>query len=237
MRKKSHQRFVVTRLRLLDEQYCLNQHRYLHQTCLDLGLQHELWPVSMEMTVVVHWLHTNFSLQDEIQKVLSSNDHIVVKRYLRDHIGSLQHKINDCGAQLNRLPSTNQWTCSSLDVLETRLNEFVHLYHIDLSKLINYRVDQFNDRVREQQIFRKLSACQLKAEQVGPITEYHCNSSLSSSSSVASVSKDSSVVGNSRTGVGNIQTAGHVSATYLLSTITEIIRIGHNQTGTRSVRT
>lgn len=101
---------------------------------------------------------------------------MVVKRYLRDHIGSLQCKINYCGAQLNQQASSNQWTFSSIEVLDARLNEFVRLHHIDLSKSINYRVNQFNDRVREQQIFQQLAVCQLNSEQVGPVTKCRLNS-------------------------------------------------------------
>lgn len=59
MRKKKHQRFVLARLHLLDEKFCLNEHRYLHQTYLDLGTQYDLWPVSMEVVAFVHLSYAN----------------------------------------------------------------------------------------------------------------------------------------------------------------------------------
>lgn len=54
MKKKKHQRFVLTRLHLLDEKFCQEEHCYLHQTYLNLGSQHDLWPVSMEVIVFVY---------------------------------------------------------------------------------------------------------------------------------------------------------------------------------------
>lgn len=116
-----------------------------------------------------------FVLKDEIQMVLLSNDPIVVKRYLRERIGSLQRLINSCAVQLDRQAAANQWTFSSIEMLDTRLKEFVRLHHMDLAKSINYRIHQFNDRVREQQIFQQLSTCQLSAEQVGLVIEHHLN--------------------------------------------------------------
>ena len=38
LKKKNEQRFILSRLKIIDEQFCLDQIRYLYQTYLDLGL-------------------------------------------------------------------------------------------------------------------------------------------------------------------------------------------------------
>jgi hypothetical protein len=45
LKKKKKQRFVLSRLKIVDQQFCLEQIRYLYQTYLDLGLQEQVWPV------------------------------------------------------------------------------------------------------------------------------------------------------------------------------------------------
>jgi len=48
LKKKKEQNFILSRLKLVDEQFCLDQIRYLYQTYCDLGLQHKVWPVSLK---------------------------------------------------------------------------------------------------------------------------------------------------------------------------------------------
>lgn len=57
IKKKKDQRFALSRLHLLDEKFCLDQSRYLHQTYLDLGSQYDLWPVSNNMIISIHWTY------------------------------------------------------------------------------------------------------------------------------------------------------------------------------------
>jgi hypothetical protein len=46
LKKKKEQRFVLSRLKLFDQQFCNDQIRHLYQFCFDQGLQHQVWPVS-----------------------------------------------------------------------------------------------------------------------------------------------------------------------------------------------
>jgi hypothetical protein len=46
LKKKKEQRFILSRLTIIDQQFCLEQIRDLYQTYFDLGLQHEVRPVS-----------------------------------------------------------------------------------------------------------------------------------------------------------------------------------------------
>ena len=45
-KKKEEQRFIYEQLELLDQQYCLEMDQQLWQSCLDIGSQHHMWPVS-----------------------------------------------------------------------------------------------------------------------------------------------------------------------------------------------
>jgi hypothetical protein len=48
-KKAAEQRFVLSRLKIVDQQFCLEQIRYLYQTYFDLGLQQQVWPVSLSI--------------------------------------------------------------------------------------------------------------------------------------------------------------------------------------------
>ena len=46
LKKKREQRFILARLKTIDQQFCLEQLRSLYQTYFDFGVQHQLWLVS-----------------------------------------------------------------------------------------------------------------------------------------------------------------------------------------------
>jgi hypothetical protein len=49
LKKKKEQRFILSRLKTIDQQFCLEQIRHLYQTYFDLGSQQKVWPVSFSM--------------------------------------------------------------------------------------------------------------------------------------------------------------------------------------------
>ena len=46
LQKKNEQKFILARLQLMDQQFCLEQIHYLYQTYANLGLQHQTWLVN-----------------------------------------------------------------------------------------------------------------------------------------------------------------------------------------------
>jgi hypothetical protein len=48
-KKKEEQRFVLSRLKIVDQQFCLEQIHYLYQTYFDLGSQEQVWLVSFSI--------------------------------------------------------------------------------------------------------------------------------------------------------------------------------------------
>jgi hypothetical protein len=53
LKKKKEQHFILSRLKTIDQQFCLEQIRSLHQTYFDLGLQQQLWPVSFSIPTFI----------------------------------------------------------------------------------------------------------------------------------------------------------------------------------------
>jgi hypothetical protein len=49
LKKKKEQRFVLSRLKIVDQQFCLEKIRYLYQTYFDLGSQQQVWLVSFSI--------------------------------------------------------------------------------------------------------------------------------------------------------------------------------------------
>jgi hypothetical protein len=47
LKKGKERRFILSRLQILDQQFCLDQIRSLYQTYCDLGLRYQIWPVSL----------------------------------------------------------------------------------------------------------------------------------------------------------------------------------------------
>ena len=74
-------------------------------------------------------------------------------------------------AQLTNCPSTLQ----PLEQMDQRLKEFVRLHHLDLSRTINYQVNQLHDHIRINELSKQLSSLHVTVKQVSSliITEIH----------------------------------------------------------------
>jgi len=51
LKKKKQQKFILSRLTILDQQFCLDQIHNLYQIYIDIGFQHQMWPVSDIITL------------------------------------------------------------------------------------------------------------------------------------------------------------------------------------------
>jgi len=49
LKKRKEQRFILSRLQILDQQFCVDQIRWLYQTYFDLGEKFQIWPVSLKI--------------------------------------------------------------------------------------------------------------------------------------------------------------------------------------------
>jgi hypothetical protein len=53
LKKKKEQLFILSQLKTIDQQFCLEQIRYLYQTYFDLGSQRQVWPVSFATLISI----------------------------------------------------------------------------------------------------------------------------------------------------------------------------------------
>ena len=81
LKKRKEQRFVLSRLKIIDQQFCLDQIRYLYQTYFDLGSQHQAWLVSFKSILSFYLSASNhfisrmifFESYHQLNQVLSRN--------------------------------------------------------------------------------------------------------------------------------------------------------------------
>ncbi len=56
LKKKKEQRFILSRLAIVDQQFCLDQIRFLYQTYFDLGSEYQMWPVSFKIVLSMYMM-------------------------------------------------------------------------------------------------------------------------------------------------------------------------------------
>lgn len=78
----------------------------------------------------------------------------------------IQDKIDQHTTELKNQSLTYPSTLSSLEVIDSRLKDFVHLHHIDLIRTVRYHMNQLKDDIHEKELFKQLSYYYLKADQV-----------------------------------------------------------------------
>ena len=78
----------------MNEQFCIDQIRYLYQTYFDLGLQYQLWPVSFNFFLDLCIGLNLCTLKDDILKIIPSNEANIIQQYLADYLQFSGKKID-----------------------------------------------------------------------------------------------------------------------------------------------
>ena len=100
-----------------------------------------------------------------------TNDYDLIEKFLREQLHQLQQKLDQCAAEL----LSQSLSCPkvlSLPKVENRLQDFVRLHHMDLTRKINYLVNKFKSDIHEKQLFEKLSSYPLTNEQVSLLRHF-----------------------------------------------------------------
>ncbi|CAF2149041.1 unnamed protein product [Rotaria magnacalcarata] len=145
LKRKKEKIFILTRLQLLDWQFCLNLDLHLYQSYYTEGRQYKTWP-------------------EDIVKMAKTNDYDLTETFLNKLVNQIQHTVDQCTTEL----LSQSLSCPKtllLSHIESRLVEFVRLHHIDLIRKLNYQVNKFKDLIRETQLFETLSSYSLTNEQ------------------------------------------------------------------------
>jgi hypothetical protein len=109
--------------------------------------------------------------KDDILKMIQSNTHIVIQKYIEDYLILLRNKINQYRAELTKQSASCPLPLSPLEIIDQRLKEFVRSHHIDLIRTINYQVNKVKDNIYEKQLFKQLSCYYLTTEQIVMISQ------------------------------------------------------------------
>jgi hypothetical protein len=84
--KKKEQRFILSRLELFDQQFCLDQIRDLYQFYFDQGLKYQIWPVSFKIILCIDIYYIDllsFFLKEYILKIIPSNEPNIMQKISR----------------------------------------------------------------------------------------------------------------------------------------------------------
>jgi hypothetical protein len=168
LKKKKEQKFILSRLTTIDQQFCLDQICYLYQTFFDQGLQHQTWPVTVIVVLSTYTIIFLFwYFKDDILKIIQSNEPAIIQKYLEDYLILLRSKIDQSRIELMTQSSFCPTTMlSSLEILDQRLKEFVRLHHLDLLRKINYQVNKLNNNIQIKNLSKQLSSFRLTMKQV-----------------------------------------------------------------------
>ncbi|CAF1366004.1 unnamed protein product [Adineta ricciae] len=145
IRKKKEKSFILSRLQLLDRQFCIDTDQYLYQSYFVDGSQHKIWP-------------------DDIIDMAQIDNYEHVEKFIKGYLIQLQEKFDQCTTQLiNQALSCPK----SIDLLliENQLKEFVRLHHLDLTRKTYFQVNKFKDHIYEKELFQQLSSYPLTTGQ------------------------------------------------------------------------
>jgi hypothetical protein len=95
-----------------------------------------------------------------------TEDFFQVRYFLEDYLSQLLDKLD----QLDTAIVTQALSCPKtmeLVLIESQLNEYVRLHHLDLKKRkMNFHINQFKNEIYEKALFYYLSSLSLTTEQV-----------------------------------------------------------------------
>ena len=167
LKKATAQRFILTRVRMIDQQFYLEQSRYLYQTYLNLGLQHHVWPVGFLIIISFFYLDlTLLHCKNDMLQVIQSNEPDILQKYVTDYLVLLQKQIDCCTTELTVQSTTCPSTLHPLETIDQRLKEFVRLHHLDLSRTINYLINNLHNHIHTNELSKQLSSFSLTMKQV-----------------------------------------------------------------------
>ena len=105
-------------------------------------------------------------MKDDILKIIPSNEPDVIQEYLEDYLKFLQKKIDQYTDELSTQSVARPLTLLHLELIDSRLKEFVRLHHLDLTKTIHYQIGKLNANINIKKFTKQLSAFHLTTKQV-----------------------------------------------------------------------
>jgi hypothetical protein len=103
--------------------------------------------------------------KESVIQMANTNKEDLIEQYLHDRINLLQMQFNQLMAAL-QTQSSSCPEAISLSTIDSSLEEFIRLHHIDVMRTVKYHVNQFRDDIHEKQLWQQLSSQLSNEEQV-----------------------------------------------------------------------
>lgn len=117
--------------------------------------------------IMIFHLRTHVSnLQDQILRLIPSNEPEMIQKYLQDYVSLLQNKIDQYQNELNSQLSSHPTTLPSPQFIDIQLKEFVRLHHCDLLRAVKYQIAELNTTVSLSHLSKYLGTFELTSKQV-----------------------------------------------------------------------
>ncbi|CAF1418102.1 unnamed protein product [Adineta steineri] len=140
LKKKIEQRFIFQRLQLLDKQFCLEIHRFLWQSYLNIGSQQQ---------------QQQYTWPDEIYTKFQTKDSRLCYQSIEKYIHDIQYQLEQC----NKILMEQNSTCPesiSIDICDVHLKKYIESQQKQFRQKINHQLSKFKECIQEQQLHHTL---------------------------------------------------------------------------------
>ncbi|CAF1411371.1 unnamed protein product [Rotaria sordida] len=138
--------FLIARLELLDEQYCLTVDQQLWQSYVNIGIEHQIWP-------------------NQLYNMAKTTDFELCQQYVIKYIKDIEHEHNLCQMKLREQSQLCSITTLPLDRIDSHMKKIVQNERHYLSLRNNEQLSKFKDDLHEQQLFETISQYRLTFDQ------------------------------------------------------------------------
>ncbi|CAF4483059.1 unnamed protein product, partial [Rotaria magnacalcarata] len=145
LKTKSEHKFIYSRLKLLDLQFCLNTHHSLWQSYFNLGYEQNQWP-------------------DHLYKITKTNEPQLCRKFVQEYLTHIQQQLEQCSTQLN-LQATTCPEKLTITLLDHHLKEYVCSQQKRFTRKIHHQLKRFKDELHEKRLCHILFDNNLTSDQ------------------------------------------------------------------------
>lgn len=127
LKKKDEQKFIYTRLDLLDRHYCLELDLRLWQSYFNIGLEQHRWPVTFLSNCKICFLIIFFTVtwKEQLSMLAKTDDSEICQQYLVHYIEDMQKQVHQYELELTQQSALCPITFISLDQIDYCLKELI----------------------------------------------------------------------------------------------------------------
>ncbi|CAF5113724.1 unnamed protein product [Rotaria sp. Silwood1] len=130
--------FLIARLELMDQQYCLTVDQQLWQSYIDIGLEHHLWP-------------------SQLYNMANTTDFELCRQYIIKYIKENNHELDQCQLKLRKQTQSRPVTTLPLEQIDSHMKKVVEKERQYVSLRNNDQLTKFKDDLHRQQLFHTIS--------------------------------------------------------------------------------